>query len=59
VGVLIAGCDPALPTSVSSQVGGANCHSPDKRLVALDALKEQRRKKWWIKGGEEPAPLMS
>jgi len=42
------------------QVGGVNAHSPDRRLVALDALHEQRRKKWWLSGAAlEPKPLLS
>lgn len=29
------------------RIGGKNCHSEDKRLAALHALAEQRRKHWF------------
>ena len=35
--------------SHSYRVGGENMHAEDRRLTALHALKEQRRKKWWKK----------
>ena len=29
------------------RIGGAGEHAPDKRLVALRALEEVKRKNWW------------
>lgn len=33
------------------RIGGPRAHARDRRLVALDALKEQRRKNWFKKDG--------
>ncbi len=45
--------------SHSYRIGGPGEHSADRRLTALKALSEQRRKKWWHKGPLEPAKLNS
>ncbi len=45
--------------SFTYKIGGVGEHAADRRLTALTALKEQRRKNWWKSGPSEPAKLIT